>query len=173
MGGGRKRYEGYCTDIITDLSLTWLKEQRDGDKPFVLMCQHKAPHRNWAPPPRHFSLYKNEDVPEPDTLFDDYAGRSELLKQNEMSIANHMYWAHDMKLHGDVEFPEYFAVQGRNGEYARMTDEQKAVWDAQYEPENNAFLGPPSEREDDCQRGYPMEVSAVHQGLPAMHSGGR
>ena len=23
---------------------------RDPDKPFMLMCQHKAPHRNWSPP---------------------------------------------------------------------------------------------------------------------------
>ncbi|MGI9458263.1 MAG: sulfatase family protein, partial [Aeoliella sp.] len=140
MDGGRKRRPGYCTDIITDLSLDWLKDQRDPDKPFLLMSQHKAPHRNWAPPPRHFSLYKNEDVPEPETLFDDYSGRSELLKQNEMSIARHMWWAHDMKFHGEVEFPEHFVGKNRNGEYHRMTDEQKKVWDAQYEPENQAFL---------------------------------
>ena len=140
MDGSRKRYQGYCTDLITDMALDWLKN-RDADKPFLMMCQHKAPHRNWAPHPRHFSLYKNEDVPEPATLHDDYAGRSSLLKQNEMSIRSHMRWAHDMKFHGDVQFPEHFGTNpGRNGEYSRMTDEQKAVWDAQYEPENNAFI---------------------------------
>ena len=140
MDRSRGRYQGYCTDIITDLTLDWLKQTRDPDKPFIMMCQHKAPHRNWAPAPRHFSLFSNEDVPEPATLFDDYSGRSALLKQNEMSIRDHFYWAHDMKFHGDVLFPKYFSTKFRNGEYARMTDSQKAVWDDQYEPENAAFI---------------------------------
>lgn len=140
MNSKRKRYTGYCTDIITELSLDWLQNERDPDKPFMLMCQHKAPHRNWAPPPRHFKLYQNEDVPEPATLFDDYAGRTKLLQQNEMSIKDHFTWAHDMKFHGEVLFPEHFMARGRNGEYARMTPEQKQVWDAQYEPENEAFI---------------------------------
>ena len=38
---------GYTTDIITDVALDWLKEKRDPQKPFMLMYQHKAPHRNW------------------------------------------------------------------------------------------------------------------------------
>ena len=140
MDGSRKRYEGYCTDIITDNTLEWLKNGRDADKPFMLMCQHKAPHRNWSPPPRHFSLYKDVDVPEPETLFDDYAGRSELLKQNEMSLAKHFYWGHDMKFKGENEFPDHFLWLGGNGEYRRMNAAQKAAWDAAYEPENQAFL---------------------------------
>ena len=140
MDGSRKHYEGYCTDIITENSLTWLKEQRDPDKPFILMSQHKAPHRNWSPPQRHFSLYKDVDVPEPETLFDDYAGRSSLLKQNEMSIKDHFHWSHDMKFHGENYFPAHFASRHGNAEYKRMTEAQKAAWDAQYEPENQAFI---------------------------------
>ena len=34
------------------LSLDWLKH-RDKSKPFLLMCQHKAPHREWEPALRH------------------------------------------------------------------------------------------------------------------------
>ena len=63
--GGRRRYEGYCTDIITDLSLRWLKEQRDPSRPFMLMCQHKAPHRNWAPAARHFQLFQDTPCQNP------------------------------------------------------------------------------------------------------------
>lgn len=140
MDGTRKRYDGYCTDIITDNALSWLQEKRDPAKPFILMCQHKAPHRNWSPPPRHFDLYKNVDVPEPETLFDDYAGRSELLQDNEMSIKDHFYLAHDMKFHGENQFPEHFRDGIRNAEYARMNDTQKAAWDAAYEPENQDFV---------------------------------
>ncbi len=137
MDGKRKNYNGYCTDIITDKSLEWIKN-RDQDKPFLLMCQHKAPHRNWSPAPRHFDMFP-DDVPEPDSLFDNYEGRSSLLKENEMSIRDHFHWGHDMKFKGDNEFPELFNRLG-NGEYRRMTDAQKKVWDAKYEPENQAFL---------------------------------
>ena len=66
---------GYTTDIITDVALDWLKNKRDKNKPFFLMYQHKAPHRNWQPAPRHLDKYKDVTIPEPETLFDDYAGR--------------------------------------------------------------------------------------------------
>jgi N-acetylglucosamine-6-sulfatase len=140
MDGSRQRHEGYCTDIITDLSLQWLKQQRDTNKPFLLMCQHKATHRNWAPAARHFDLLRDRDVPEPETLFDDYAGRSALLQENEMSIRGHFFWGHDMKFHGLNQFPKYFVGETENDEYRRMTPEQRLAWDRHYEPENRAFL---------------------------------
>ncbi|MEM7476606.1 MAG: sulfatase/phosphatase domain-containing protein [Planctomycetota bacterium] len=139
MDRKRKKYEGYCTDIITENTLQWLKETRDPNKPFMLMCQHKAPHRNWSPPPRYYDLYKY-DLPEPKTLFDDYSGRSKLLQQNEMSLKDHFFWGHDMKFHAPAMFPEHFDGRLGNGEYRRMTDEQKDLWDAHYEPENQAFI---------------------------------
>ena len=137
MDGSRKNHTGYCTDIITEKSLDWLKK-RDPEKPFMLMCQHKAPHRNWSPAERHFDMFP-EDVPEPTTLMDNYAGRSSLLKENEMSIRDHFHWGHDMKFKGENMYPSIFRQLG-NGEYRRMTDEQKRKWDAKYEPENQAFL---------------------------------
>ncbi len=139
MDGSRKRYEGYCTDLITDFSLDWL-ENRDPSKPFLLMSQHKAPHRNWTPHPRHFGRHKIGTNPVPDTLFDDYSGRTELLKENEMSIARHFHWLHDMKFKGDNLFPEHFLGGMGNSEYQRMTPEQKQAWDKYYEPENQAFI---------------------------------
>src|SRR3954454_11861315 len=57
---GKHRRDGYVTELITDLSLEWLKTGRDPNKPFLLMCQHKAPHRNWMPAPDKLELY--EDV---------------------------------------------------------------------------------------------------------------
>ena len=38
-----QQYKGFSTDIITDLSIDWLKE-RDQDKPFMLMTHFKATH---------------------------------------------------------------------------------------------------------------------------------
>jgi len=139
MDGSRKRYQGYCTDQITDLAINWMEEQKDSDKPFLLMCQHKAPHRNWSPHPRHFGKYPMGTIPEPDSLFDDYAGRSALLKENEMTLKDHFHWGHDSKFHGDNLFTQHFGPLG-NGEYRRMDPEQKATWDAYYEPQNQAFI---------------------------------
>ena len=140
MDGSRKRFKGYCTDLITEKALTWLHSRGSDDRPFLLMCQHKAPHRNWSPPVRHYTLYDDLPIEEPQTLFDDYSGRNALLKQNEMTISNHMHWGHDMKLKGDNEFPKHFAGKHANREYDRMTDEQKAAWDSAYEPKNRLFL---------------------------------
>lgn len=139
MDGSRKRYEGYCTDIITEKGVEWLKERAGNDEPFMLMLQHKAPHRNWSPHPRHFNLFDDAPISAPETLMDDYSGRSRLLKENEMTIKDHFHWGHDAKFKGDNEFPEHFQGLG-NGEYNRMNDEQKAAWDAYYEPLNQKFL---------------------------------
>ena len=49
-------------------ALDWLKNRRDKSKPFMLMCQHKAPHRNWQPGPQHLTKYDDVEIPEPASL---------------------------------------------------------------------------------------------------------
>lgn len=137
---GKEHLTGYVTDIITDKSLDWLKTQRDPKKPFFLMCQHKAPHRNWSPAPRHLGLFKDKVFPLPETLFDNYENRSSSLKKQAMTIADHFAWGHDMKFHGKNLFPDSFTSEVANGEYARMNPEQKAAWDKAYTAENDAFI---------------------------------
>ena len=139
MEGPNKRYEGYVTDIVTDLTIEWLENQRDPERPFIMMSQHKAPHRNWMPAERHYDLFDGIDLPEPETLFDDYANRSVALQQQHMTIANHFFWGWDMFLHGEPTDPRFMDGLA-NGEYARMTDEQKAAFDAAYGPRNQALL---------------------------------
>jgi arylsulfatase A-like enzyme/lysophospholipase L1-like esterase len=136
---GKSKVEGYCTDIITDKAISWL-EQRDKSKPFLLMCQHKAPHRNWSPAPRHLGLYKDLTFPEPPSLFDNYSGRSTTLAEQQMTVSRHMSWGNDMKFKGPNFFPESFTSEGQNFEYQRMNAGQKASWDAAYQPENEAFI---------------------------------
>lgn len=139
MEGPNKRYEGYVTDIVTDLSIEWLENGRDPDRPFVLKSHHKAPHRNWMPAERHYNLFDGVDLPEPETLFDDYANRSVALQEQHMTIANHFFWGWDMFLHGEPTDPRFMDGLA-NGEYNRMTDEQKAAFDAAYGPRNQALL---------------------------------
>jgi arylsulfatase A-like enzyme len=59
---------------------------RDKDKPFMLMCHHKAPHRPWDPDEKHAHMYEDVDIPEPETFNDDYSNRSEAAKEATMRI---------------------------------------------------------------------------------------
>lgn len=81
--------EGHCTDITGDLGLEFLKT-RPPEKPFFLMLHQKAPHRAWEPDERNKALFKNRLIPEPDTLFDDYATRPAALPENEQTVARHL-----------------------------------------------------------------------------------
>ena len=144
---GRRRIEGYCTNIVTDLALDWLKG-RDAHKPFLLMCQHKAPHRTWAPDLKHLNNYTDRDIPEPATLFDNWQHRSESLARNAMSIDRHFYYHYDLKVHMPVPFASKRETRLKDGEYGRMTPEQKMQWDAAFKPRNQAFLDNPPKGKD-------------------------
>jgi len=84
--GEKVQYEGYTTDLITDLSLEWLKE-RDKDKPFFLMYHHKAPHRPWDPDDKHADMYEDIDIPTPETFDDDYSNRAAAAGAARMTVA--------------------------------------------------------------------------------------
>ncbi|MDA7633446.1 sulfatase [bacterium] len=120
--GERVSREGYTTEILTDLALDWLKDGRDKEKPFMLMYQHKAPHRNWQPGPKYLDRYDDVTIPEPPTLFDKWEGRTSANREQKMTIEHDMN-ASDLKL-----------VAPRN-----LTESQRAAWDAAYEPKNAAF----------------------------------
>ena len=83
---GRLDIEGHCTDITGDLGVEFL-ETRPADKPFFLMLHQKAPHRAWEPDERNQALFKDRVIPEPATLFDDYATRPAALPENEQTVA--------------------------------------------------------------------------------------
>ena len=83
--GQRKKLTGYATDIITDLSMEFIKK-RPTEKPFFLMYHHKAPHRNWQPAEKYRKQYENYEPPIPATFDDDYKGKSDASKQATMHI---------------------------------------------------------------------------------------
>jgi arylsulfatase A-like enzyme len=137
--GGRHRETGYVTDIITDKCLEWLAEGRDPGKPFLLMYHHKAPHREWMPGPAHLMLYDGVDIPEPSTLFDDYATRGRAAREQEMEIGRHLFLGYDLKAPPDDDSPQVEHDMWRHNDYHRMNDEQRAAWNAAYGPRNAAF----------------------------------
>jgi len=84
--GRRLTIAGHCTEITTELGLEWLKT-RPKDQPFFLMLHHKAPHRAWEPDNRNKARFKDQVIPEPDTLWDDYATRPAALPRNQQTVA--------------------------------------------------------------------------------------
>jgi arylsulfatase A-like enzyme len=119
--GQRVQHTGYTTEIITEQAMDWLANKRDPKKPFMLMFQHKAPHREWEPGPKYFSLYENK-IPEPETLFDDYANRASPARNQDMTIEKTMT-PRDLKL---VTPPS-------------LNAQQKEAWEAYYGPRNEQF----------------------------------
>lgn len=81
----RRIVKGYVTDLITDMSLDWI-EKRDRNKPFCLLCHHKAPHRHWEPDKKHARMYENINIPEPETFNDDYSNRARAAAEAKMRI---------------------------------------------------------------------------------------
>ena len=141
---GNIRVEGYATDIITDMTLEWLKGERKSDQPFMLMYLHKAPHRPWLMAERHFDEFTSKTFPEPPTLFDDYSGRTSPAAEAEMNILRHMSWASDNKV-----FPEVIDELGikeigygkvrYNAEFNRLNPSQKANFIKAYSKINEEF----------------------------------
>ncbi|NRB72852.1 MAG: sulfatase [Verrucomicrobiales bacterium] len=63
-------YDGYhSSDAITEITLDWLKEGRDEDKPFFLMHHYKAPHDYFEHAERYDEYLADVDIPEPDNLW--------------------------------------------------------------------------------------------------------
>ena len=85
--GEKVQYTGYTTDLITGLSLDWLKD-RDTERPFFLMYHHKAPHRHWEPDDKHAQLYEDVDIAEPRTFDDDYSNRANAAREARMRVAD-------------------------------------------------------------------------------------
>lgn len=136
---GNIQVEGYVTDIITDMTLDWLANERKADEPFMLMYLHKAPHREWLPAGRHVEEFTNRAFKEPATLFDDYSGRGRAAKEAEMNLLEDMHWAGDSKIRPEVmdelgiEPTSSWDKAAFEGEVGRMNPEQRAVWDNAYE----------------------------------------
>ncbi len=136
-GSGKwEQIEGYCTEIITETMLDWLKNKRDPNKPFCALYHQKAPHRNWLPAPDYVNLFDEKTFDPPANYFDDYSNRGRAAKEQEMEIDGHAMWGHDFKLIVDPNGDTTNFIW----DIRRMNDEQRANWMAAYESENQEFL---------------------------------
>ena len=132
-------YNGYITDVITDLSLNWIEQNKDN--PFCLLLWHKAPHRNCMPPLKYLDRFNDKTFPLPANFYDDYKDREGLQRQ-------HITMAHDLDIRYDSKIPcDTCAVTTINNwapaewrrEIDRLTPGEKKIWDAAYAKEVTQF----------------------------------
>ena len=134
---GSKVYQGYATDIITDITIEALKN-RPKDKPFFMMSHHKAPHREWTPDEKHRKMFENRHIPEPSNLRDDYAGRTDALREQQQSVFRDLN-RRDLKLAppaglSGAELRQWLAVKPReveldgDGVRKRLTGRELEEW---------------------------------------------
>ena len=134
---GEINVKGYVTDIVTDMTLDWLKNERQKDKPFMLMYLHKAPHRSWLMAERHMAEYTQKKFPEPTTLFDKHEGMP-AANVAQMKIDGDMGWAADSKLYPEtmdqLGLDEVIGFDKRRYEMTvgRLDSTQKATFDTYY-----------------------------------------
>ncbi|MEN0053614.1 MAG: sulfatase [Mucilaginibacter sp.] len=132
-------YKGYVTDIITDMAINWIGENKN--KPFFLMLHHKAPHRNAMPPLKYLDKFNDVKFPLPDNFYDDYASRP-ALKRQSITIKNDMDIRYDSKIPCDT-CPVTKINNWAPGEYekelAGLTPVERVVWDKQFRIEYEKF----------------------------------
>lgn len=121
MEGDTARIEGYCTDVITDLTLDWL-HNREENKPFCLVVGEKATHRTWMPDLQDLGKFDHVNFKLPETFWDDYSGRKAAQKQS-MTIES-LDLSYDLKLQGDTGMGK--------ANYLRLNADQKKKWDTYY-----------------------------------------
>jgi len=135
-------YEGYVTNITTDLAIDWL-ESLDGSAPFCLMVHHKAPHRNWMPDLKNLDSLESKQFSIPASFEEDLTGRPSLRDQ-KLTIRDHMDFNYDLKIPCDtcpVDEVNTWAPGAYLKALKRMNPDQKAKWEEGYASEREQFSG--------------------------------
>lgn len=132
-------YHGHTSGIITDRALRWLRLERDRNEPFMMIYNHKAPHREWLPGPA-LDDYRDRDLPEPSTLFYDYSGLTTAAHEQDMEIGeeggSNMIWGRDLKVPLNPETGEPNESWQQMINNNRLTDEQLERIEQAYAAEN-------------------------------------
>ncbi|MEH6580873.1 MAG: sulfatase [Halioglobus sp.] len=115
---------GYVSDLITDRAISWLDTIADSDQPFMLMYQHKTPHRDWMPGPEELKSWDEaRRVEEPESLLRDLSQTIPARQDARMTISEYMT-DQDVKL--------------KQAKY--LNAEQAELWEQAFAEGNREFL---------------------------------
>jgi len=87
VNGASVQFRGHVEDVVGDQAIHFLT-QRPKDKPFLLLCHFKAPHRQWIPAARFQHRFENVTMPEPRTFHDTLKGRPSAVRDSSMKVAD-------------------------------------------------------------------------------------
>lgn len=130
LNGDTTSIEGHATDIVTDKALDWLVDNSSADRqknPFMLFVQYKAPHVPRMPEFRFLDRYEDEQVPEPETLFDDYESREPYAGKANMGF------------HFQPLPPVEELLDSENIYFDRMSEGQIRKWHESNHPETEKY----------------------------------
>ena len=136
---------GYSSDVITNITIDWLKNRRDKNKPFFLMHHYKAPHDMFEYAPRYKYYLEDVEVPVPESLYNQDEWGSEATRGKNDSLRHFIgtsisrrhenrSYAEDYKINtGDPKKDTYEAYQRYLKDYLRcvkgVDDNLKRLFD--------------------------------------------
>jgi arylsulfatase A-like enzyme len=149
---GIEETSGYVADIVTDKTLAWLDKTRDAQSPFLLMYQHKTPHRDWMPGPLELASWsESARVAEPDSLHRSLEGLTEARQNARVDIASYMT-NQDVKL-------------SRRGD---LTPEQADLWDKAFAEGNSQYQAAELSEEADLSWKYQRYIKTYLASVQSM-----
>lgn len=121
--------KGYNTDIITDMSIDWMRN-RDVSRPFFLMTHFKATHEPFEFADRHKDLYKDVEFPYPISFNDSGASTTGRTFRGQSLEDLGMRYERASKPGFWTTYPELpFSTQGLDSVTARKKIYQKFIHD--------------------------------------------
>jgi len=82
---------GYVADLVTDKAIAWLDEVGTSEEPFMLMYNHKTPHRDWMPGPQELKSWDEAvRIAEPDSLLRGLDSLTQGRREARMKISEYM-----------------------------------------------------------------------------------
>ena len=136
---GRKKVDGYVTDLITDDAIDWL-DKRDTSAPFCLLTWEKAPHRDWMPAPQYLNLYDTVNFPIPSSFRDDYSGRTRAAHEQMMQVNRDLSDNYDLKLHFNVDDLTGRLDDNWKAVFGRLSPEAQQKFQQAYAAKNRKFF---------------------------------
>jgi arylsulfatase A-like enzyme len=127
--------KGYATNLTTDYALEWMAQASAKNKPFCLLLQYKAPHRNWDPDSVYMDLWEDIELPYPQTFNDDYSTREKTAGDTDMTMDD--LNRRDMKLTPPeglegAELNQWYGYGNKRGEIVypdkSLTPEENRKW---------------------------------------------
>jgi N-acetylglucosamine-6-sulfatase len=89
VDGTRQVVPGYYTHVVTDLADKWLRQSGAGDKPFLLMLGHKAPHSFYFPEPKYEHAFDNVKIRVPSDGIQ-IGRQAEVVPRSARYVARHL-----------------------------------------------------------------------------------